>query len=187
MESLYLTIPLFFILLIITYFQIKISAKIDVLEGYILLTLSLFRIKILKIKLEYKSNKIYLFVNKKEKEINIKLSFKEVYFVNQFMSNLKNKIMIKNLDIQCQIGTLDAYTTAMQSATILAISKTMFAYLKTKRYTTSFSSFVKPYFNQNIFLIKIDLCVKITLYDLLYSLIVSLVSIKRRIYERTKQ
>ena len=187
MESLYLAIPLFFIILLIIYFQIKVNSQIDVLAGYILLTLSLFKIKILKIKFMYKNNKLYFFVNKKEKEINIKLSFKQVYFVNQFISNLKDKIVLKNLNIQGKIGTLDAYKTSMQSATVLAISKTLFAYLKTKKHTTTLSSLIKPCFNQNIFLIKIDLCVKITLYDLLYSLIVSLVSIKRRIYERNKQ
>ena len=187
MESLYLAIPLFFIVLVIVYMQIKVNVEVNALAGYVLLVISLFNIKIIKIKLVYNNNKIYYFLNKKEKEINIQLSVGQVYFINQFVANIKDKTMLKYLDVNAKIGTMDAYSTAMQCGTMIALSKTLFAYLKTKKYTATLSTFIEPKFNQNIFLIKIDLCVKITLYDLLYSLIVSLVSLKRRAYERNKQ
>lgn len=187
MESLYLLIPLFFIILLIIPICFNVRIDIDGKKKRIDIILFILKIPVIKLKLLYKNNMIFLYINKKQQDLDIQLSVKQVYFINQFSTNLKDKIQIKYLDISSQIGLNDAYSTAMMCGTLNALIKTLFAFLKTKKYTATFDSKVVPKYNEDVFFIKSQICVKITIYELLYSVCVSLLSLRRRVYERSKK
>ncbi len=188
MESLYLTIPLFFIIILLIPIQTQIDIKVDGNNKKISMELCVCKIKIVTIKMLYKNNRILLYINKKQQDINIELSQKQVLFIDQFISNIKDKIQISFFDINAKIGIrYDAYQTAMLCGTLNSLIKMLFAFLKTRKPTSSFCSTVIPIYNKDKFLIKSKICAKISMSELFYSIIVSLLSVRRRMYERNKE
>lgn len=188
MESIYLTIPLFFIVLLVIPILIQIDFETDINNKNLTINLCVFKLKVLRVKLLYKNNKILLYINKKQQDLNLELSAKQVYFIDQFFSNIKDKLQVKLVQINAEIGIKDnAYGTAMYCGTLNSIIKIMFAYLKTKKFTATLTSNIIPKYNYDKFIIKSKISVKISINELLYSVVISLLSVRRRIYERDKK
>ena len=177
MESIYLTIPLFFIVLLVIPFLIQIDFETDINNKNLTINLCVFKLKVLRVKLLYKNNKILFYINKKQQDLNLELSAKQVYFIDQFFSNIKDKLQVKLVQINAEIGIKDnAYETAMYCGT-----------LNSKNFTATLTSNIIPKYNYDKFIIKSKISAKISINELLYSVVISLLSIRRRIYERDKK
>ncbi len=188
MESLYLAIPLFFIVVFLIPIIFQMDIKIDGNNKNIFVTLCVYKMKILSLKMLYKDNKVLLYINKKQQDLNIELSQKQVLFIDQFISNIKDKIQITIIEVNASIGIKDnAYQTAMTCGTLNLLIYIIFTILKTNKPTASFYSSVIPLYKEDKFLIKTKICVKISMNELLYSVVISLLSVRRRMYERNKK
>ena len=118
MESLYFLIPLFFILL----FSFPLLLKLKVCftkNNDIILSLYMFKIRLILLKVCFVNGKLFLFVNKNKKEIELSLSTKQIYFVDHLTKNIIQKMQLKKIGIFIRYGSLDAYTTAMGMLTVL--------------------------------------------------------------------
>ena len=179
--------PLFFVLILITPINFRLKIVLNVNQKMAYVSIFLWKLRIIFFKLFVRDNSIFVLTKKKKKEIEISLSIKQIYFVEQFLDNLKDKVQPKKIAVYSKIGTNNAHTTAMICGTITALIKMAFSFLKNKKPTCAMDNNITPCFNADIGIFCGYLCFSITLFDLLYSLIISLFSLKRGVYERSKQ
>lgn len=187
MESLYFLIPLFFVLILIFPLNISLKLCLDIhkKKGYV--SIFLWKLRIILIKVVMRDDKLFIITKKKKKEIELSLSFKQIYFIDYIVENLKDKTRVKKLSINSRIGTKDAYSTAMLCGYVVSIFKWFFAYLKNQKPTASMQINVMPAYNRPVFVICMYLNLTTTLFDLIYSLIISLFSLRSKVYERAKR
>ena len=184
MESLYFLIPLFFVIVFIFPLAIRLKLAADLNHNQVIVSVFLWKIKVITIKLYIRDNKIYLLTKKKKKEIEITLSIKQIYFVEQLGENLKDKVRPKKIVFWGKIGRDDAKNTAVTCGTIIIPVKSIFSYVKNYKPTCSMQANVQPSYEQNVFMLCVYLNFSITLFDLLFSLIISLFSLRSKAYGR---
>ena len=184
MESLYFLLALFFIIILFIPLNFRIKGVLNIQSGWLLISIFLWKIKIIFLRLLIKDKTIYITTKKKKKEIQISLSQKQIYFVEQLIENLKNKVQPRKISIYSKIGTFNAAQTALICGSIVAIFKSLFCFVKNKKPTCSMSIHTAPCFNKKVFLICVYSGLTITLFDLIFSLIISLFSLRRMEYER---
>lgn len=184
MESVYFLSLLFFIVILIIPINARIKSALNLYDNAAIISVFIWKFKIITIKLFVRDNSIFILTKKKKKEIEISLSIKQIYFVEQLMENIKDKLQIKKVCIYSKIGLIDAHKTAIMCGTILAVCKTFFCYLKNKKPTCSMETGMQSEFNKKVFILCSYFSSSISLFDLLYSLIISLFSLRRKQYER---
>ena len=187
MESLYFLLPLFFILLLIVPLNFKIKLVFNLFENNVLISFFIWRIKISTLKITLKNNNIIIITKKKKKEVQFSLSIKQIYFVETLIDNLKNKIQAKKINVNSKIGLIDSAQTAMMCGSFISMVKIIFCYIKNKKPTCSMDNLTMPCFNKKIFIICTYLSCSITAFDLLYSVIISLFSLRRKVYEKSRR
>ena len=184
MESLYFLIPLFFIVLMVMPLNIILKTALNVDDNVLLISIFLWKIKLKTIKLTIQENKIFVITTKKKEEIKLTVSDKQIYFVEQLVNNIKDKIQPRKVCVYAKVGVHDAKNTAIVCGTLCSVVKILFCYLKNKKPTCSMYEQIYPCFNQNICIICGYLSLTISLFDILYSLVISLFSLRSKIYER---
>ena len=182
MESLYFLIPLFFVMVFVVPLSMRIKFACDINKNQTIISAFLWKLKLITIRLYIKDNKIYLITKHKEKEIEIKLSIKEIYFVESIGENLKDKTTLRKLAFWGKIGLIDAKDTALSTGSLLVALKCIFAYIKNYKPTCSMSANITPIYDDSVLLFCGYLSFSITLFDLLFSLIISLFSLRRKAY-----
>lgn len=186
MESLYFLIPLFFILLIILpfYFKVKVCLNMQKQNGAI--SIHLFKIRLLLIRFKLQNQNIVIRKKKRKQEMEFQLSEKQVRFLQQFMVQIKDKIRIKYLHSFSKIGVSDALQTALINGAINSLISVAFAYIKNNKPHVSIYVCSFPAFNRNVFVITAESKLSITILDIIYAVIMSLIIIKRsEVYERS--
>lgn len=182
MESLYFLIPLFFVIVFVFPLSLRIKVASDLNKKQMIISAFLWKIKLITVKLYVRDNKIYLITKRKKKEIEIKLSIKEIYFVESIGENLKDKTTLRKLAFWGKVGLVDAKDTAVITGTILIILKSLFAYIKNYKPTCSMSANIEPCYENSVMIICAYVSFTITIFDLLFSLIISLFSLRSKAY-----
>ena len=185
MESLYFLIPLFFIII----FSLPLSIKLKVClnkNNDIILSLFLFKIRLILVRVSFINGKLFLFINKNKKEIELFLSQKQIYFVDHLTKNVLQKMQLKKVGVFFRYGNFDAYKTAMICGFINSVENIVFSYLKNYRQTCSFDKKTYYAFNKDVFCFASYISFSISTFDIIYSLIVSLFTLKGVKYGRTK-
>ena len=184
MESLYFLVPLFFIFLAIFPINIRLKGCLSLSKkiAYITLFVGKFKIKLFKASL--KNNKLYISTKHKQKEIELSLSIKQIYFIDQIIDNLKDKVIIRKVVVNTKAGTNDACSTALVCGTIHSLSKILFSKLKTQKFNCSMQSNIFPCFNKPIFLCATYVSLTTNIFDIIYCILISLFAVRRNSYER---
>lgn len=178
MENLFFLIPLFFIIILVLPLLVKIKLSIDAKSLTGIMVLYLWNIKIRIIRVYVKDNKIFMY-SKKKKEIKFSFSSKSVMFMQQFISNLKDKIQPRQICVYSKIGTSDAKNTAVINGNMLILLKTLFCYIKNKKPMCSIDYKIYPSFNNDCFLVCVYSSFVISIFDVLFSFICSVFSLRR--------
>ncbi len=182
MESLYFLIPLFFIIICVFPLSIRVKLASDLNKKQAIMSIFLWKIKIIILKIYVKDKKLYLLTKRKKKEIEIKLSIKEIYFVESIGENLKDKTTLRKVNFYGKVGLIDAKNTAVTTGSILIVLKSLFAYLKNYKPTCSMSATIQPCYEDSVFVLCAYVSFTITIFDLLFSLIISLFSLRSKAY-----
>lgn len=182
MESLYFLIPLFFVVLMVFPLSLRVKLALDVNKKQAITSIFLWKIKLITLKIYIKDNKLYLLTKRKKKEIEIKLSIKEIYFVESIGENLKDKTTLRKVNFYGKVGLDDAKNTAVATGSILIALKTLFAYLKNYKPTCVMSANISPCYENSVFILCAYVSFTITIFDLLFSLIISLFSLRSKAY-----
>ena len=184
MESLYFLIPLFFVVILVFPISIRLKSSINVSKNLSYLAIYLYKKRLVLFKIMYRDKKLFLTTKRKKKEIDITISMNEIYFIDTFVENLKEKVQFRKVNVNSKIGTNNAMETAISCGLVSSIANIIFGYLKNKKSTYSFSNNIIPCFDKQIYLNCIYISISTTLFDLIYSLIISLFGLRRKVYER---
>ena len=167
MESLYFLIPLFFVIMLVFPINFRVKCSINLTANLSYLAIYLFKLRLALFKVVYSEKKLFITTKKKKKEIEITISMNEIYFIDTFLENLKEKVQFRKLCVNSKIGTTDAYKTAIVCGTVSSMANIIFGYLKNKKSTCSFINNITPCFARKIYLNCIYLSVTTTLFYLI--------------------
>ena len=180
MSSLYFLIPTVFILILMLpmFFEVKLSYNIFENSGVI----SVFfeKVKVKHYMFEIYKNSIRL---KDEKEINEKelnFSSPELVLIEEFSKQIKQKSRLKYLEVYYHLGVEDAYLSSLIAGVINSALLIFFTGLKNSRPTASLGVYDSVSFNKKVAEIAINFCVSLTLFDVVYSFLNSLILTKKR-------
>ena len=181
METLYYLIPLFIILLCMMPICITVKGSYNVFKNRGALGIFIFgkKIKSLRFVLSHMSIKIYEEGECKEEDINFES--KEAILTKNLISEVKEKTKLKLLRVNYNIGIGNAFQTAMICGFINFAILTFFTRLKCAKPTASLLVCDNIAYNQTVFETAVTLKASISLFDLVYSFINSVIlSIKQK-------
>jgi hypothetical protein len=174
MESLYLLIVVFFIILIIfpLTFDIKISYDVVENNGDLSAYLWFIPIKVARLKREGKT--IILIEQHKNEELEVEIAEPQLRFLKFFYNQLRNKIKIRTLNIDSHFGIGDPFKSAMFSSALSSIILGLLARLKMKQPTASLNLDNKTDFYDNRFAVALHTRFALSIFDVVYSFLNSL-------------
>ena len=185
MQSLWLIIVVFFLVLFIYPIFANLHLSYDFLHNMGTLSLYVFSIKIFAFKIRFKNKNIVIIPNKGESEVETSLSEGQMRFLEQLNSQLKQKIIVRNVTAYSRIGVQDASISAILTGLFNAVVSSILAYIKNTKKSARVSVISEPDYNGKHLTFSIYGSVALTIFDIIYSLIMSFVIIRRsEKYER---
>lgn len=185
MESLYLLIPLFFVLCLIIPLSINIRVAFNLRTYTGIVSLYLFKFRIVLMMFRLKDSNIIIQKKNKNTESEIQLSEAQKRFVKQFVIEIKDKLNIKNLSSYTRIGTFDALETSVYNGLLNAVFAIIFGYIKNQKRYAKIDILSYPAYNRSLFLITVSSKLSISFFDIIYAFFIASVITKRsEQYER---
>lgn len=185
MQSLWLIIVVFFIVLLILPIFCKLHVSYDLFNNLGAISIYVFFIKIISFKLKFEDFELVLYTQKKEKQIEAKFSEKQMRFLKQLNVQFKQKIIIRKINAYSRIGVQDASISAITTGLFNALTGSLLAYIKNSKTSTQITIKSEPNYNGKTFTIAFYCSLVITLFDVIYGLIMSFMLVKRsEKYER---
>ena len=175
MTALYLLIPAFLIFLLLLPIVLEVRVSFDVTSNTGVISLFMFKKNIIYYILEIKGNMIALKNEKTTIEKKIEFESPELEFYKYFVSEVKEKLRLRFLEINYNIGLNDAFLTSMMCGYINLICNTIFAYIKNAKPTASLAFYDTASFNKLEGVVSVKANLSISLFDLVYSLLLSVI------------
>ena len=178
MESLYLLILVFFIVLIIFPFSFKIDFGYDVNlnDGYFIV--KLWNMKLHQAHIKRRGKTIVLIEKRGDKDFEIEVGEEQLRFLAILFNEIRNKIKIRKVNFHSEIGLENPFYSGIISSIFSSIILTFFARLKIKQPTASFSLKNDTKFFDLTLNVKCFTKVSISIFDVLFSLIVAVLKNK---------
>ncbi len=179
MDTLYYLIPTFVIFLCIfpLIIQLRVTFNLESLSGVI--CLYIFKIKVKYYAYEIKGKYIILSNEKQTKHKEIEFDPRQFIIVKIFKDQLKHKSRVKEMFVFYNIGLGDAFLTSMVCGAINNAVLIYFTNVKNRRPTASMGIYDTVSYNRQVFEVAGKGSVSISLFDVVYSLIMSVILIKR--------
>lgn len=185
MQSLWLIIIVFFLTLLIIPIFTNIHASFDIINNLGAISLFIFFIKIIAYKVRYQNGQIIVFSLHDSKDIPVQLSDKKLRFIEQLGVQIKNKIIVRSVTIYSRIGVRDACNTALLTGVVSALLSSFLGYIKNTKKSAKLKLVNIPDYNGSHMTLSANAKCYITLFDVLYALIMSFLIVKRsEKYER---
>lgn len=184
MQSLYFLIPMSVIIVLLfpLKFQVRLTFNLESLSGVI--CLYIFKIKIKYYHYQIKGKNIILKNEKETRMKEVEFDEKQLIIAETFRRQVKNKSRLKELFIFYNLGVGDAFTSAMLGGAINTAFTIMFTTIKNKRPTASMGIYDTISYNREIFEIAGKGSISISLFDVVYSLVMSVILIKNKYSSR---
>lgn len=185
MQIVWQIIVVFFLIVLILPIFSKAYVCYNVLDNNGVVSLYIFFIKIISYKIKIASGNIIFFTEKDKKQIELQVSTKQLRFLQQFSVQMKQKVIIKNITAFSKIGLNDAYHTALAVGAFNAFCSGVIGYLKNIKPSAKMRVYSNPEYNNLRLSFAFQITGFITIIDVIYSLIMSFIIIKRsEKYER---
>ena len=185
MQSIWFIILLFFLILFIIPIFAKAYISFDILKNLGTVLMYILFFKIISYKIRFQKGQIVVYTSKDKQEVELKVSDKQLRFIKQMSVQLKEKIILKNVIMYSRIGAGDASNTALATGLFNALVSCFMGYVKNTKKTAKMQIINNPNYNGYDLTISAKVCCFITIFDVLYALIMSFVIIKRsEKYER---
>ncbi len=178
--SLYFLIPMFFILLLVFPVFAEIRVSFNPIYNRGVIALFIFRKNILYYIFSFHGKYIEL-TNKKETKFQ-KLEFESAQFafIEEFINEIKDKTRLKKIYIFYNIGTGDAFSTAMLCGAINQALLQLFLHIKSLKPTASLCVYDTASYNNEVFEVAGRMNVSISFFDVVYSFILSVILTKKK-------
>lgn len=182
----YLLIP--FALIIIFFIPIKLEAR----ASFNFLDLSgAFGIFLYKVKLDHeevwiKHKKI---ITKKYNQVETRefeLDSDEMIFINKFIEQIKDKTRLRLISVFYNLGLNDAFLSSMVAGYINVALLTLFTGIKNVKPTASLGVYDTISYNREVCQFAIKIILSISLFDVAYSFIRSVILSKREKSKRQR-
>lgn len=185
MQIVWHIVVVFFLLLLIIPIFAKAYAYYDVLNNIGVISLYVFFIRVIAYKVKINKGLIVFYTEKNRKEIEVKVSNKQLRFLKQFSVQMKEKVILKNITIYSRIGLNDAYNTAIGVGLFDTVLSGFMGYLKNLKPSIKTRLMNYPEYNSSRLTAAAQITGFITILDVLYALLMSFIIIKRsEKYER---
>ena len=174
MESLYLLILIFFIVVLIVPlgFRGKCFYSLKTNHGFI--AIKLWGIKIVNLKIKIKGNQILIIKNHKRSKDEIAVGEPELKFLRFFNDEIKDKIKLRSLNSYMRIGLENPFYSAILSSGVNDFILGFFAYVKNKRPSASCRLVTHTSFTENNFILCFNVRISISILDVIYSVIIAI-------------
>lgn len=179
MQSLWLIIVVFFLILLVVPLFAKLHISYDFLHNIGSLSIYLFFIKIVAFKMRLNGKNIVLISYNKEKELESAVSQGQIRFIKQLNSQLKQKIVVRKITAMARIGCSDAAISACASGLFNALVYSTLAYIKNIKKSAQMSVISEPDYNGKHLTMALYLSFAITIVDIIYALVMSIAITKR--------
>ena len=178
--SLYYLIPSFVILLLICpiFTEIRVSVNPSYNRGVV--ALFVFGKKLFYYIVSLKGDAVELENEKQTKMQKLEFSSPQFLFMEEFMRQIKDKVRLKKMYVFYNIGSGDAFSSALICGLVNQILTYIFLYMKSKKPTASFCIYDTVSYNRAVCEIAGRMSASITLFDVLYSFVYSFIVQKRQ-------
>lgn len=188
MQSLWLIILTFFLVLIIIPIPIKIKGSYNLAKNKGILGFKVlwFKFRIFDFKFKNFTIQVKGKNAKETQEIEIVPTRDEIIYIQRLLAQFRDKLKIKLLFFKSVVGVGDAFASAMIAGELDILFSALFAFVKNFKQTTSLTSVSKVDYNKKVFKAKIVLNLSISIFDFMYCLLFSLIMTKRRLKNEQK-
>lgn len=175
----YLLIPTLIIFLMLTpiFFHVKGSYNVFDNKGAVGIFLFGMRVKWFTFYLDMDGVKLRDDDDKKDRDFD--LNSAETLFYYNLIKQISNKTKIKLISVLYNIGFEDAFQTACFCGVVNLMLIMILTRVKCSKPTTSMLIYDNPSFNSKVFQVAVRTKFSITIFDVVYSLIVSLILTNR--------
>ncbi len=182
----YLFIPFFLILLLFLPIKLKLKFSCNLLKLNGAFGIFLFNKKIMHQQFWLKKRKIVLKDENKTDIVEIEFDSKEVIFADVFTKQIKDKTKLKEFYLFYNLGLNDAFISSMFAGIINLASLIFFTNLKNTKPTASLCVYDTVSYNRLVLEFAVKTVMTISLIDIAYSFVISLIITNRIAKEKIK-
>ena len=173
MESLWLLIVLFFVLLLIIPQVFKFYISYNLLENKGLLILKLWFINILYFSFQIRPSGIIVRTRKKRKQIEYASNDPTIKFYEDFSKQIQQKLKVKYIDLYSNIGTGDAGQSAILGGFFNAFYNSIGSKIKNKKKSCTVVINSHTNFKKEVFDVSVFSNLSIGLFDFIYCFVMA--------------
>ena len=179
MESPYLLILTIFILFITFPFTFTIKASYDVIENCGSLGVKTLFLNLFVAKIKRKGMDLLIITQKKNSKIDFEVGEKQWAFIKNFKNEISNKLKIRKIFFYSNLGLENPFYSAMFSSSFLIFISILISRLKAFEPTGKFVHKGSTNFYNNKFSLGIKFRFAVSIYDILYTFIYSILKTKK--------
>ena len=180
MITVILIIVLFFLIILIFPLIFRLYFSFDPIKNYGMVVIKLWFIDIEYFTFQLKHSGIIIRTKKERKQLEFQFTDPKIKFYEYFTLKLKQKTMVKYLDIYSQIGTNHAFETAVLSSFFNILYNSFFAYVKNLKPSSKVVINSQAVFNQKIFSVRFYSKISISIFDVVVSFFSAIFHNKRK-------
>ncbi len=173
--SLYFLIPAIFLIILVFPIFAEIRVSFNPFYNRGVVALFIFGFKVFYFIVSFHGTYIMLENEQETKKQQLDFSSQQFAVMEEFGKQIKDKIKLKKLYIFYNIGTADAFSSAMICGYINFFITQIFLYLKSYKPTASFCIYDTVSYNKQEFELAGRLSVSISFFDVVYSYLHSVI------------
>ncbi len=183
MSSLYFLIPTVIIILLVMPIFLEVRLSFNLLDKSGVFCIYLFRKKLQYFKFEIEGREIKLKDEEETKEKQIDFDSPEIALYEEFSTQIKDKTRLRFIEVFYNVGLNDAFLTSMVCGIINIAVLIFFTSLKNKKPTASLQLYNTSSFNKKVANLATVINLSISLFDVVYSFIISVILSKKKMKE----
>lgn len=183
MSSLYFLIPTVIIILLVMPIFLEVRLSFNLLDKSGVFCIYLFRKKLQYFKFEIEGREIKLKDEEETKEKQIDFDSPEIALYEEFSTQIKDKTRLRFIEVFYNVGLNDAFLTSMVCGVINIAILIFFTSLKNKKPTASLQLYNTSSFNKKVANLATVINLSISLFDVVYSFIISVILSKKKMKE----
>lgn len=182
----YLLIPFFVILILFIPIKVHARFSFNLLDMSGALGLFLYKIKLTHQLIWLEHKKIFTMKDNEIERKEFDFESKEAIFFQKLIGEIKDKVRLKELTVNYNLGVGDAFESAMIGGSINAVLLSVMSVIKNSKPTASLGVYDTISYNREVCQFALKTTMSITLFDIVYSLLVSVILTKKTISEKKK-
>ena len=178
MQKWTLIFALIAILIVIMPIIFRIKLSYNFLKNIGFVTIKIFKFKVIRFSFHLQDTFLVLKFEGKIKKIStlsLNISKEQIVYIDELSKQFKDKLKFKLLSFYSRIGTNDAFSSAMISASLGQVISGFFAFIKNFKQTCTIMVDCYPVYNKQRAHFVFSSVFAISIYDLIYCFVFALI------------